>query len=368
MDTNEEQLFSKDVMAKKKVSDLKPGMVVAAPITSETGYVLMYEGAELSEEHINKLVSNNIESIYVITEFEKETDSFTIEELKKDSVAYVETAIQKRVRENNDEDLQKLIIMASDIINSVLTDSRVVNSLIDIRRKSEDIYSHMMNVSAMSTIIGIKMGMDETSLKDIALGALIHDIGLGSVSVPFYDIEMDKMPAKEKLNYRMHVIEGYEYVQQLEWVSDTVKEIVLSHHERMDASGYPFHKAGERISEEVMIVAICDFFDEFANGIGYKKRKTHEVVEFLRSSGSQLFNYSILKQVFASIAWFPTGTKVFTNERELGIVVKQNKALPDRPVLRILKDANGVPVEKEEIKDLTELLTVFIMDTIEDDE
>ena len=198
------------------------------------------------------------------------------------------------------------------------------------------------------------------------MGALLHDIGLCDVTVNFFDVEMDRMPAAEKLNYRRHVISGYERVQSIKWLNDTVKTIVLSHHERVDGSGYPFHKVAERIPPEVRLVSICDHFDEMVNGIGYKKRKIHEVVEYFRTDEAYLFDYDMTSQDMTTVAWFPNGTQVVTNDREVGVVISQNRGLPDRPVIKIIKTADGIDCSsKNIIKDLTECLTIFIVGTVE---
>ena len=54
-----------------------------------------------------------------------------------------------------------------------------------------------------------------------------------------------------------------------------------------------------------------------------------------------------------------------TNEKELAIVIRQNKEFSDRPVLRILADATGKKVEEEQIKDLVKVHHVFIEKVME---
>jgi len=102
------------------------------------------------------------------------------------------------------------------------------------------------------------------------------------------------------------------------------------------------------------------------NGIGYKKRKIHEVVEYFRTDEAYLFDYDMTSQVMTTVAWFPNGTQVVTNDREVGVVISQNRGLPDRPVIKIIKTADGIDCSsKNIIKDLTECLTIFIVGTVE---
>ena len=348
------------------VEDLEENMVLAKPIERANGTVLMYEGAILKAEHIEKIKENFIESVFISDEVKTGPQVYTVAAIKQESVEKIKDVIQHRIHTRNDDEMASISETAVNIISDVVNNVDVSNCMLNVKRESNDLYGHMLSVASLATIMGIKVGFSETQLKDVCTGALLHDIGLTEVTTPFFDIEMDRMPAVEKLNYRRHVINGYERAQSFDWCSDMVKNIILSHHERVDGSGYPFHKIAERIPIEVRLVAICDHFDEMVNGIGYKKRKIYEVVEYFRTSEAFLFDYDLLAQVTTTIAWFPTGSLIVTNEGEVAEIIQQNSGLPDRPVIRIVKNADGSPCRENTIKDLTECLTTFIVETAED--
>ncbi len=348
------------------INEIHKNSILARAVVNENGNILLYEGAEIRPEHIKKLIDNNITSVYIKeNENDNEIDSFSVEAIEQDSLDMIKDVVEKRIREDDDTEIGKLVEEASKIIQDIIATPEITQCMINIKRKKLDMYSHMLNVASLSVIMAMKIGLDETQINDIAKGALLHDIGLCDVGVPFENVEIERMPAADKLNYRKHVIHGYELLQKYDWMTETANLIVLSHHERIDGSGYPFHKVGERIPIEVKLVSICDHFDELVNGIGYKRRKVHEVVEFFRTNGAYIFDYELLSKIIVNIAWFPTGTQVITNEGETAEVIKQNKGLPDRPVLRIIKTNDGKACTDNIEKDLTEHLTVFIMDTVE---
>lgn len=357
-------------MTKVSVKDLQEKDVLARPVESDNGSILLFEGAEIREDHIEKLIKNGIDEVYVQDEVDdKKTGAYSIDDIKNDTldiIEEIEEIVEKRLRVDEDDvEMPEIVDTAKGIIKDIVSKPEIMNCLINVKRSKADIYSHMLSVASLSTIMGIKAGFDETQINDVATGALLHDIGLCDVGVPYENVEMDRMPAADKLNYRKHVIQGYERLQGCKWLSDTAKLIILSHHEREDGVGYPFHKIGERIPIEVKLVSICDHFDELVNGIGYKKRKIHEVVEFFRTSEAYHFNYDLVSLVNRNIAWFPTNCIIITNEGETAKVISQNKGLPDRPVIQIIKNADGTECTENTIKDLTECLTVFIMDTVE---
>lgn len=346
------------------VKEIPPNSILARPIYSDAGVVLLAEDTVITEDIIEKLFGYGVQSLWIRME-RQEVLSYSSEAINEDVKLQVQSAINNKIHFDNADEMKAVAEEALNVINEIIEDENVQQCMIDIKRKNNDIYSHMISTSVMSVIMAIKMDLNSTQINDIGMGALLHDIGLCGTTMNYFDVEIEELDAQDKMFYRRHVIKGYETMHNHPWASEMVKNIILSHHEREDGSGYPFHKKAERIPLEVKIVSICDYFDELVNGIGYNRRKIYEVVEYLRTIGAYLFDYDLISKIISKIAWFPNGSKVITNEGDKAIIVSQNKGLPDRPIIKLLEDADGNPYEVELIKDLTEYLTVFIVDTEE---
>lgn len=346
------------------VNNIPENAILARSVTNDNGVVLLNDGVKITTEIVTKLIDNRVNSVWVEIE-STEVDSFSTEAINDDIRVSIEQAISNRIRFNDDSEMKEVSEEAYNIIKSVIEDDNVSECMIEIRRKSTDIYTHMIDVAVMSVVMGIKLRLDSEQLRIIGMGALLHDIGLCDVDLNYYDVEIEEASSADKMIYRRHVIHGYEIINGHDWIPELVKLVVLSHHEREDGSGYPFHKKSERIPMEVKIVSVCDYFDELVNGIGYRKRKVNEVVEYLRTAGAYLFDYEVVNKIITNIAWFPNKSHVITNEGDEAVVVSQNRGLPDRPIIRLIKDANGNPYKEESLRDLTECLTLFITDSIE---
>ena len=152
----------------------------------------------------------------------------------------------------------------------------------------------------------------------------------------------------------------------MDWISPTAKDIIISHHERLDGSGYPFHLKGDRIKIGSKIAAVSDEFDSRVYGNLTEKMKVHDAIDYIVSQAGNLFDFNVVKAFVASVAAYPTGALVVTNQNEVGIVLRQNPKCPTRPVIRILKEKDGKKPDKWTEKDLTKELTLFIVDTIMD--
>ena len=226
-------------------------------------------------------------------------------------------------------------------------------------------YSHSINVCLFSTIMAISLNMSKIQVRNTAVGAILHDIGLRYISVPYINIDIIDMNNKDTLEYKKHTILGYSAVQEATWLTETSKEIILLHHEREDGSGYPFQKKISKIKQEVKLVSLCDDFDSFISGIGSKKMKIYEAIEYIKVCAGSLYDVTIASKLMELIAIYPYGMHVITNEGEVGVVVKQNGEMTDRPVIRMLVRSDGSKYQEEVYKDLMNLLTLFIVDTIE---
>ena len=99
----------------------------------------------------------------------------------------------------------------------------------------------------------------------------------------------------------------------------------------------------------------------------YRKRlMPHEVIEYIRDTGRNLFDPEFTEVFLKHIAPFPIGCEVLLNNGERGVVVKTFKDLPARPLVKVIFDPlNNLLSEPFDI-DLKQDLTVFIVKALRD--
>ena len=353
-------------MRKIPVTEITGTEILAKDIYTNLDTVLMCAGTPLRKEYGNRLEKLNVEYIFVEDEISVgiEENDFIESQIKEQCQEAVKDILEKYSYCGAAE-LEKLRAIAKDIINELMTKPEITYSVEGIRRKSETIYSHSLNVCALSVFIGLRMNLNKKQLLDMATGALLHDIGYNFVETEVKDKDYKMLTERDIKKDRMHVVEGYSAMEEEKWMSEASKKIILSHHERLDGSGYPFHLTDKKISIEEKIVAVCDTFDRKVYGMRTEKMKVYEVIEYIVGMGGKKFDANVVKVFNESIAAYPNGTVVITNEGETGIVLRQNKNFPTRPVLRMLKDKKGKKYSVWVEKDLEKELTLFVKDTIE---
>lgn len=398
-------------MKKVKVKSLKGNEILALPIVTDGGTVLIHADVELKPELINRAIRLGIKSLYIKDYPEKvinkenynhivisseddyddvynegqdvsdsecadvknekkteynnkyiENHIYKVEETAINSRTIIKNVLEKHIYRHN-SDLKIIGEQAEKIIESVIEEPEVITNITEMRNISTDMYTHCINVCALSTIMALRLKMSEKQVRNISIGAILHDIGLRYIKVPYMNTNETYMNVKDALEYKKHTIFGYSSLQDEGWIPDIAKEIILLHHERIDGKGYPFQHKGDKIKTEVKLVSLCDDFESLISGVGSPKLKIYEAIEYIKANQGIKYDATITDKLLESVAVYPVGINVITSEGEMGVVVRQNHKFTDRPVIRMLKHADGSQYKDDVEKDLMEYLTLFIVDT-----
>lgn len=341
------------------VDKLKNTDVLAQDVLNEDYRVLFAAGTILTDENIDRLKRNYIKEVYIQPGEFEENVAILKDEIETEFHEKLQSILEKHTYSNSSE-LSQLNQTADNLISTILTEEPVVEKIYDIKERSANLYEHCITVCSLSTIIALKLGLDEKQVHDIAVACLLHELGIRYLSLAYEGREIQDMDEFEATEYKKHTVYGYSAVQDENWLSNETKNMILYHHERLDGSGYPL-KATE-IPIACRIIQIVDAFDEMICGIGHRQSKVYEALEYLKIYSGTAFDKSIVDIFMSMVAVYPVGSYVITNEGETAVVLRQNRSFPDRPVIRIIKDKSGNPVKNIIIKDLVKINNVFIED------
>ena len=155
--------------------------------------------------------------------------------------------------------------------------------------EAKDVYTrgHSDRVSAFSVLIGEKLGLSESDIKQLRIGGLFHDIG--KIGVPDNILLKDsKLTDDEYSQIKNHPSIGAHILSNATIFSDIIP-IVKHHHEKYDGSGYPSRLKGNDIPYLARIAAVADTFDAMTSVRPYRHALPLEVVkeEFKKFSGIQ---------------------------------------------------------------------------------
>ncbi len=347
----------------KKLDELSENEILARPIFTEDLQTILPEGALLKKSYIDKLRELNIEMVYV-----KDRDPLAKEivilqaEMEIQVKEKVKDILERHTYQHNNE-LMELCETADNIIVSMVQEEEIAKEVFDIKERSADIYEHSFNICTLSVLTALKLQLPQEVIHDIGVGCLLHDIGLRYLTIDYDNQSLSELSELDMAEFKKHPVYGYSALKEETWISETSKNMILYHHERLDGSGYPLHATS--LSVPVEIINVCDTFDEMICGIGCKKVKVHEAVEYLKAYKDIKYSSKIVDTFLQFTAVYPVGTKVLTNDGESGIVIRQNREFSDRPVLRIITDKDGNPAGENNIRDLLKIHHVFIDKVLE---
>jgi putative nucleotidyltransferase with HDIG domain len=165
--------------------------------------------------------------------------------------------------------------------------------------KDSETEGHSKRVTAYTIALARAMGISAAEIKVIARGAFLHDIG--KMAIPD---EILRKPAaltpEEQEIMREHCTRGFHILRKIPFLSEAA-EIVFSHQEHYDGSGYPGGLRGGEIPIGARIFAVADTLDAITSDRPYRRASSFDTArqEILRCSGSQ-FDPSVV-EVFLKI-------------------------------------------------------------------
>lgn len=352
---------------------LEPGLVLARPIFSAEGTVLLAAGVPLKADYIRRLKELNITAVYVQDErlagvevrdvVSDETRLRTIR-LVKEIMAGLGPASRPGVGRSLIGIGTQVRKAVNDIIDELLANREVLVNLTDIRSLDEYTYGHSVNVCILSVMTGISLGYDQIRLRELGVGALLHDVGKTMISDTILNKPGSLTPA-EFDEVKRHSEFGFEILRAQD-VGALAAHVAYQHHERYNGEGYPRGLTGGEIHEFGVICGVCDVYDALVADRVYREAYLpHEAVELLSGSGDHWFDFRVVKSFLDNIAPYPVGSTVLLSNREVGMVVRVKRGLAHRPVVRIISDAGGRSLSAPRELDLAGETTITIVDCLD---
>jgi putative nucleotidyltransferase with HDIG domain len=183
------------------------------------------------------------------------------------------------------ERTQRLRSAMEDLERSYDVTLEAMGDALDLRDAETE--GHSKRVTAYCVALARSMGVDADSLKVIARGAFLHDIG--KIATPDNILLKPGKLTEDEMTIMMeHCRRGYDMVRKIPFLLEAA-EIVLAHQEKFDGTGYPLGLDGENIPLGARIFAIADTLDAITSDRPYRKGASFQDAreEIERCSGRQ---------------------------------------------------------------------------------
>jgi len=243
-------------------------------------------------------------------------------------------------------DLPKLKAGVDAMIESIVRNPSAFAWLKEIKRRDSYAYQHALGCAIWAGSFGRHLGLDRSELQSLALGGLLCDVGKTRLPEDLL-LRRGPLDRDEAELVRRHVQHSLDIVEQTAGLPPVIVEMVATHHERHDGSGYPWGLKGGAIPIFGRIMGLVDSYDAMTGIRPYaSSRSPHQAVAELYDHRGALFQAELVEQFIQSCGIYPTGSLVELTTGQVGVVTEVHTLKRLRPKLMLLLDADKTPLEQ----------------------
>lgn len=316
-------------MVNKKIvniSECKIGSVLAEDIFNYNNIKAVSKNTIINEYIKKKLLELGVfeiriyENVQDREDYNKNTEYNNFKKEYEDIIGSTQKLILDIFVEN-EVNCNKIIEVTNNIYNTVFEAEYIMKYMSDLKDVDEYTFIHSVNVAFYSMLIGRWMKMSEDEMKVLIQAGVLHDIGKMKVDNNILN-KPGRLTYDEFEEMKKHTIYGYNIIKEKSYIDDNIKKTILSHHERMDGSGYPYGLSGDNINLYARIIAIADTYDAMTSNRVYKKKVTpFKSFNMFLTEGLSIYDIKILNIFLNNISTYYIGSNVILSNGEKGKVV-----------------------------------------------
>ncbi|SES81858.1 HD domain-containing protein [Natronincola peptidivorans] len=312
MSKNKENLRAEEVIS-VPVKSLIENMVIGEEIKGSSGQVLVSKGFELKNqktvERVQKFLDDNkIEIVRIIA------DNEIMEILKSIQEKEVETVQHKKpsygealgLKKEKDKELfdrllpkykkditDKLMALfegaepseIASIEEDIKKSMQVIEASVNVfqmletmKKMDHSLYFYSYSVALTAYMLGNWMGLKQKQKEALFITAMVADVGI--LKLPEDKMYRHQWKEQEENQYYQHVVYSYSLLEKCSFLTGTMLDSILYHHEKYDGTGYPRGLKGTEIPLFSRILYIADLYTHYMINKGYNPLHTvHEIKE-----------------------------------------------------------------------------------------
>lgn len=199
------------------------------------------------------------------------------------TLRYAEELRELHARERNQRALAERAL--TELEDSYRTTVRALAALLELRDDETGNHAHRVTALALELTRRVAPELEEPELE---YGFLLHDLGKVGIRDSVL-LKRGPLDDDQVAQMRFHTTLGEQIVAGIPYLCGVAREVIASHHERWDGTGYPRGLKEAQIPLAPRIFSIVDAFDAMTNDRPYRKARpvAEALAEIARSAGTQ---------------------------------------------------------------------------------
>jgi HD-GYP domain-containing protein (c-di-GMP phosphodiesterase class II) len=263
-----------------------------------------------------------------------------------DKVAHELEKVILDLEEHKEVDLSIVREGISDMVHSIVKNPAAMMWMVQMRKLDKYTYTRSLSTSVWCATFGRHLGMEISDIETLALGGLLLDLGKSGLPLDLLRSH-GELSQEQREVMETHVDLGIKILASTAKSSPNGRipmdllQMIATHHERYDGSGYPQKMRHEEIPLFGQIAGIADSFDAMTTDRPYVENgafSPHQAISELYSLKETHFQADLIDAFIQTVGIFPVGSLVELNTGEVGAVVSNNKQHRLRPTLVLFLD------------------------------
>lgn len=321
-------------------SKLMPGMALGQDIYDGAGRLLLAKHLLLNAEYISHLEFLGFPGVYIDDEF---TRGIEIQEIISPQIRSVALGMVHELftftAEGEEPSVEEIRIQKTveTVVENIVRNGDVMCNMIDIKNYDDYIYYHSIQVGILSIIVGLRYGLEQEELCNLATAAFLHDIGKR-----FIDAEIINgvwpLEGQDREVFKSHPKLGAEFLRSTYHFPSDVYAGILEHHECYNGEGYPLNKAGDEIHLYARIIKLTDSYDAMTSRRpGREIQPPSEALEYLMALAGIQYDPNLVNILMRKVAVYPVGCEVELSNGQHAVVVQNFEDFPLRPLVKVIE-------------------------------
>lgn len=278
------------------------------------------------------------------------------QQIRKPGVTQYDTCLESEVVDNHVKSVADVDSLFESISRSREMDvgalSEVSESTLDYVREDPDLFTclgvnplsetyparHSVHTQMLAVAIGINMGLDRKTLKELAVGCLIHDSGMLQIDQGLYN-RTKPLTQSEFLEITKHPIRTFDTTMNNQVVPHRSAFIAYQMHERCNGTGYPRGRKGNQIHFLAKIAGVADAFTALVTPRPHREGMLpYKAMEsMIRGVKSGLFDSDSVRALLSTTSLFPLGSYVELSDGRIARTIRANGQNYSNPIVEAWK-------------------------------